>query len=55
LKRTAYAIVEGIAARTYHLRFTDLNITDDAKPGAIVETGAFEDSFCRNRLFLAAI
>lgn len=38
LKGTAYAIVEGVGGRTHHLRFSDLDVTGDAKPGAIVES-----------------
>ena len=37
LKGSAYAIVEGVDGRTHHLRFSDLEMTGDAKPGAIVE------------------
>jgi len=53
LKGTAYAIVEGIDGRTHHLRFSDLDMTGDAKPSAIVEARAYEDSSGRNRLSLA--
>jgi type IV secretory pathway VirD2 relaxase len=53
LKGTAYAIVEGIDGRTHHLRFSDLDMTGDAKPGAIVEARAYEDAAGRSRLFLA--
>ena len=53
LKGTAYAIVEGIDGRTHHLRFSDLEMTGDAKPGAIVEARAYEDASGRNRLSLA--
>ena len=53
LKGTAYAIVEGVNGRTHHLRFSDLDMTGDAKPGAIVEARAYEDSAGRNRLSLA--
>ena len=38
LKGTAYAIIEGVDGRTHHLVFSDLEMTGDAKPGAIVET-----------------
>ena len=37
LKGTAYAIVEGVDGRTHHLRFGDLDMTGDARLGAIVE------------------
>jgi type IV secretory pathway VirD2 relaxase len=53
LRGTAYAVVEGIDGRTHHLRFSDLDMTGDAKPGAIVEARAYEDSSGRNRLSLA--
>jgi type IV secretory pathway VirD2 relaxase len=53
LKGTAYAIVEGVDGRTHHLRFYDLEVTGDAKPGAIVETRAWEDASGRSRLSLA--
>jgi type IV secretory pathway VirD2 relaxase len=53
LRGTAYAIVEGVDGRTHHLRFSDLDMTGDAKPGAIVEARAYEDSSGRNRLSLA--
>jgi type IV secretory pathway VirD2 relaxase len=53
LKGTAYAIVEGIDGRTHHLRFSDLDMTGDAKPGAIVEARAYEDASGRSRLSLA--
>jgi type IV secretory pathway VirD2 relaxase len=53
LKGTAYAIVDGIDGRTHHLRFPDLDMTGDAKPGAIVEARTYEDSSGRNRLSLA--
>ncbi len=53
LKGTAYAIVEGVDGRTHHLCFSDLDLTGDAKPGAIVETRAYEDSSGRHQLSLA--
>ena len=34
---TAYAVVDGADGRTHHLRFDDLDMTGDARPGAIVE------------------
>jgi type IV secretory pathway VirD2 relaxase len=36
LKGAAYAIIEGIDGRTHHLVFSDLEVTGDAKLGAIV-------------------
>ena len=53
LKGTAYAIVEGVDGRTHHLRFSDLDMTGDAKPGAIVEARAHSDASGRHRLSLA--
>jgi type IV secretory pathway VirD2 relaxase len=40
LKGSAYAIIEGIDGRTHHLRFSELELTSDAKMGAIVEARA---------------
>jgi type IV secretory pathway VirD2 relaxase len=53
LKGSAYAIVEGVDGRTHHLRFSDLELTGDARPGAIVETRAYEDANGRQRMSLA--
>ena len=53
LKGSAYAIVEGVDGRTHHLQFTDLELTSDAAPGAIVEARAYEDAQGRKRLSLA--
>ena len=53
MKGTAYAIVEGVDGRTHHLRFSDLDMTGDAKPGAIVEARSYEDDKGRRRLSLA--
>jgi type IV secretory pathway VirD2 relaxase len=53
LKGSAYAIVEGVDGRTHHLRFSDLELTGDARPGAIVETRAYEDANGQQRLSLA--
>ena len=52
LKGSAYAIVEGVDGRTHHLRFSDLEMTGDARPGAIVEARAYEDADGRKRLSL---
>jgi type IV secretory pathway VirD2 relaxase len=54
LKGSAYAIVEGIDGRTHHLCFSDLELTGDAKTGAIVEARAYDDAKGRKRLSLAA-
>ena len=53
LKGTAYVIVEGVDGRTHHLLFSDLRMTGDAEPGAIVETRAYDDAGGRKRLSLA--
>ena len=53
LKGSSYAIVEGIDGRTHHLRFSDLELTGDAAPGAIVEARAYVDAQGRKRLSLA--
>jgi type IV secretory pathway VirD2 relaxase len=52
LKGSAYAIVEGVDGCTHHLRFSDLEMTGDAKPGAIVEARAYQDANGRRRLSL---
>src|SRR3546814_6267368 len=43
LAGTAYAVVEGVDGRTHHLRFSDIDMTGDARPGAIVELRSWED------------
>jgi type IV secretory pathway VirD2 relaxase len=53
LKGSAYAIVEGIDGRTHHIRFTDIEMTGDAAPGAIVEARSYDDVQGRKRLSLA--
>ncbi len=53
LKGTAYVVIDGTDGRTHHLRFSDLEFTGDARPGAIVETRAYEDAGGRHRLSLA--
>jgi type IV secretory pathway VirD2 relaxase len=53
LKGTAYAVVNGVDGRTHHLVFSDLELTGDAKPGAIVESRAYDDAAGRKRLSLA--
>ena len=53
LRGTAYAIIDGVDGRTHHLVFSDLEMTGDAKPGAIVETRAYDDTGGRKRLSLA--
>jgi type IV secretory pathway VirD2 relaxase len=53
LKGTAYTVVNGVDGRTHHLVFSDLELTGDAKPGAIVESRAYDDAAGRKRLSLA--
>jgi type IV secretory pathway VirD2 relaxase len=53
LKGSAYAIVAGVDGRTHHLHFSDLEMTGDAKPGAIVEVRGYEDPNGHRRLSLA--
>jgi type IV secretory pathway VirD2 relaxase len=53
LKGSAYAIVEGIDGRTHHIRFSDIEMTGDAAPGAIVEARSYDDVQGRKRLSLA--
>jgi type IV secretory pathway VirD2 relaxase len=53
LKGSAYAIVEGVDGRTHHLKFSDLELTGDALPGAVVEVRTYEDANGRARLSLA--
>jgi type IV secretory pathway VirD2 relaxase len=52
LKGTAYAIIDGVDGRTHHLVFSDLEMTGDAKPGAIVETRTYDDAGGSKRLSL---
>jgi type IV secretory pathway VirD2 relaxase len=53
LKGTAYAVIEGVDGRTHHLIFSDLELTGDAKPGAVVEMRVYEDGQGRKRSSLA--
>ena len=53
LKGTAYAVIDGVDGRTHHLVFSDLEMTGDAKLGAIVESRAYDDAAGRKRLSLA--
>jgi type IV secretory pathway VirD2 relaxase len=53
LKGTAYAVIDGVDGRTHHLVFSDLEMTGDAKPGAIVDSRAYDDAAGRRRLSLA--
>src|SRR5262249_29638847 len=53
LMGSAYAIVDGIEGRTHHLQFSTLEMTGDAKVGAIVEARAYQDGKGYDRLSLA--
>jgi hypothetical protein len=53
LSGSAYAIVQGIDGRTHHIRFTDIEMTGDAAPGAIVEARTYDDAQGRKHLTLA--
>jgi type IV secretory pathway VirD2 relaxase len=53
LRGTAYAVIDGVDGRTHHLVFSDLEVTGDAKPGAVVEMRAYEDGQGRRRSSLA--
>ena len=53
LQGSAYVVVEGVDGRTHHLTFPDLELTGDARPGAIVESRSYEDGAGRRRLSLA--
>jgi hypothetical protein len=53
LRGSAYAIVDGIDGRTHHLQFSTLEMTSDAKVGAIVEARAYQDDKGHDRLSLA--
>jgi type IV secretory pathway VirD2 relaxase len=53
LTGSAFAVIEGIDGRTHHLKFDDLEMTGDAKPGAIVDLRAWSDARGQARLSLA--
>jgi type IV secretory pathway VirD2 relaxase len=53
LKGSAYAIIDGVDGHTHYLKFSGLEMTGDARPGAIVEARAYEDANARHRLSLA--
>jgi len=49
LKGEAYVVVDGVDGRSHHLRFSDIGVTGDAKPGAIVELRSWGDDQGRRR------
>ena len=53
LTGTAYAVINGADGHTHHIQFRDLEMTGDAKAGAIVELRSWEDAKGRERLSLA--
>ena len=53
IKGSPYAIDQNIDGRTHHLGFADLELTGDAKAGAIVEARTYDDTKGRKRLSLA--
>lgn len=53
LRGSAYAVVAGVDGRSHHLRFADIDMTGDAKPGAIVELRLWGDAEGRQRRALA--
>lgn len=50
---TAYAVVDGADGRIHHLRFADLEMTGDGKPGSIVELRQWTDRRGETRSSLA--
>jgi type IV secretory pathway VirD2 relaxase len=54
LKGTAYAVIDSIDGRTYHIRLSDIDATSDTSPGGIVELRRFVDATGRPRVALAA-
>jgi type IV secretory pathway VirD2 relaxase len=53
LKGTAYAVIDGIDGRTYHIRLPDIDAASDTSPGGIVELRPFVDVTGRPRVALA--
>ncbi len=53
LTGSAYAVVEGVDGRTHHLTFADLEVTGDARPGAVVELRQWTTAEGENRRALA--
>jgi len=50
---SAYAVVDGTDGRTHYLKFDDLDQTNDAKPGAVVELGQWRDTRGKDRQSLS--
>ena len=53
LTGAAYAVVDATDGRTHYLRFGDMELTGDAKPGAIVELGQWRDTRGNDRQSLS--
>ncbi len=53
LAGSAYAVVDGADGRTHHLRFSDIDMTTDASPGALVELRHWTDAKGTERQSLA--
>lgn len=53
LTGSAYAVIDGLDGHTHHLRFADIEMTGDARPGAIVELRSWDDAKGQPRLSLA--
>jgi hypothetical protein len=53
LTGSAYAVVDGADGRTHHLRFSDIDKTTDASPGALVELRRWTDAKGLDRQSLA--
>jgi type IV secretory pathway VirD2 relaxase len=53
LAGSAYAVIDGADGRAHHIRFDDLDMTGDARPGAIVEVRRWQDGKGKDRLSLA--
>lgn len=53
LRGSAYAVIAGVDGRNHHLRFADIDMTGDARPGAIVELRSWTDADGRGRQALA--
>lgn len=53
LKGTAYAVIDGVDGRTYHVHLPTLEATGDSPPGSVVEVRKFADANGRRRVALA--
>lgn len=49
----AYAVVDGVDGRVHHFKFSDIEVTGDAEPGAIVELRSWDDNRGRRQQSLA--